>query len=75
MAAPLPHALAEAVARELHAPGGDRFFTVIFGFDLVVLADFAILVGSAIALRRRSDVHKRLMLQPDSSGNRSSADR
>lgn len=54
-----PIVLVHAVARELHAPGGDRFFTVIFGFGLGVLADFAILVGSAIALRRRSDVHKR----------------
>lgn len=57
-----PIVLVHAVARELHAPSGDRFFVTIFGFDLVVLADFAILVGSAIALRRRSDFHKRLML-------------
>jgi hypothetical protein len=57
-----PIVLVHAVARELHAPNGDRFFVVIFGFDLVVLADFAILVGSAIALRQRSDFHKRLML-------------
>jgi hypothetical protein len=32
--------LVNAVARELHAPSGNRFFVVIFGFDLVVLADF-----------------------------------
>jgi hypothetical protein len=57
-----PIVLVSAVARELHAPNGERFFTVIFGFDLVVLADFAILVGSALALRHRSDFHKRLML-------------
>jgi hypothetical protein len=57
-----PTVLVHAVWRELHAPHGSRFFTVIFGFDLVVLAGFAILVGSAIALRRRSDFHKRLML-------------
>jgi hypothetical protein len=57
-----PIVLVHAVTRELHAPHVDRFFTVIFGFDLVVLTDFAILVGSAIALRARSDWHKRLML-------------
>lgn len=57
-----PIVLVHAVARELHAPHGHRFFTVIFGFDLVVLASFAILVGSAIVLRGRSDWHKRLML-------------
>lgn len=57
-----PIVLVHAVARELAAPHGHRFFIVIFGFDLVVLIDFAILVSSAIALRRRSDFHKRLML-------------
>jgi hypothetical protein len=57
-----PMVLVYAVARELHAPHGHPFFVVIFGFDLVVLADFAILVASAVALRRRSDFHKRLML-------------
>jgi hypothetical protein len=57
-----PIVLVHAVARELGAPHGHRFFVVIFGFDLVVLADFAILVASAVALRRRSDFHKRLML-------------
>jgi len=57
-----PVVLVHATARELHAPHGDRFFIVIFGVDLVVLADFAILVGCAIALRARSDWHKRLML-------------
>jgi hypothetical protein len=57
-----PIVLVNAVARELHAPSGNQFFVVIFGFDLVVLADFAILVGSAVALRRHSDFHKRLML-------------
>jgi hypothetical protein len=57
-----PAVLVNAVSRELHAPHGNRFFIVIFGFDLVVLADFAILVASAVALRRRSDFHKRLML-------------
>jgi hypothetical protein len=57
-----PVVLVLAVARELHAPHGNRFFITIFGFDLVVLTGFGILVGSALALRRRSDFHKRLML-------------
>lgn len=57
-----PIVLARATMRELHAPDGDPFFISIFGVDLVVLLDFAILVASALALRRRSDYHKRLML-------------
>ena len=57
-----PFVLVHATARELHAPHGDKFFIVIFGVDLVILADFAILVGCAIALRAHSDWHKRLML-------------
>ena len=57
-----PIVLVHAVTRELHAPHGHRGFTVIFGMDLVILFDFAVLVGSAIALRHRSDWHKRLML-------------
>ncbi|MBS0569196.1 MAG: hypothetical protein JSS28_01175 [Proteobacteria bacterium] len=57
-----PVVLVQGVARELHAPHGHRGFTVIFGLDLVILFDFAVLVASAIALRHRSDFHKRLML-------------
>lgn len=57
-----PIVLMHATERALHAPHGDRFFIVIFGVDLVILTDFAILVASAILLRRRSDWHKRLML-------------
>lgn len=41
-----------------HPPG----FLVILGFNMVDLAIFAGLIGTAIALRRRGDYHKRLML-------------
>jgi hypothetical protein len=34
---------------------------IIAGYDFVSLLVFALLVGTALALRRRSDVHKRLM--------------
>lgn len=64
--------LVRAVTRGLHEPAGHpglvgatvqrHVGAVIFGVDLVILADFAIFVGSAIALRRRGDFHKRLML-------------
>jgi len=57
-----PIVLVSATAREISAPDGDPFFYVIFGVDFVILLDFAILVGTAIALRGQSDVHKRLML-------------
>lgn len=57
-----PIVLVGATARELRAPDGDRFFYVIFAVDAVVIADFAIFVAAAIAMRRRTDVHKRLML-------------
>ncbi|MGH7669821.1 MAG: hypothetical protein ACRENQ_10050 [Gemmatimonadaceae bacterium] len=57
-----PIVLVHAVSRELHAPNGPQGLVVIFGPDLVVLTDFAFLVGSAITLRQRSDFHKRLML-------------
>ncbi len=52
-------------SREFRAPvfpGGHRFFTMIFGADLMILFDFTVMVASAIALRHRSDWHKRLML-------------
>ena len=34
---------------------------IIAGYDFISLLIFALLVGTALALRRRSDVHKRLM--------------
>ncbi|HWF86757.1 MAG TPA: hypothetical protein VG222_17985 [Vicinamibacterales bacterium] len=53
------HAAAGAVRTPpTHPPA----FLAIFGFNLVDLLVFATFVGSAIALRRRSDLHKRLML-------------
>lgn len=59
-----PIVLVRAVARELNSPQGHQGFVVIFGMDLVVLADFAILVATAIvlALRGHGAAHKRLML-------------
>jgi len=57
-----PIVLVGATSRELNAPDGDPFFISIFGVDAVILLDFAILVATAIALRARSDFHKRLML-------------
>ncbi|HJU40125.1 MAG TPA: hypothetical protein VJ724_11175 [Tahibacter sp.] len=57
-----PIVLVGATARELARPEIDPFWFVIFGVDFVILADFAVLVGVALALRRRRDVHQRLML-------------
>lgn len=57
-----PIVLVNATAREVRAPDGDPFFFVVFGLDSVILLDFAVLVAVAIALRARSDFHKRLML-------------
>ena len=56
-----PIVLVNATAREISKPDGSPFFYVIFGVDFAILLDFAILVGTAIALRHLSDVHKRLM--------------
>lgn len=49
-------------ARSVHDPAAGGFAILILGYDLVLLTVFALLVGAAIALRRRSDFHKRLML-------------
>ena len=39
------------------------FFLILFGFEIFfLLPTFAVLVGTAIAYRRRRDIHKRLML-------------
>ncbi len=59
-----PIVLVRATARELGSPQGHQGFVVIAGMDWVVLADFAILVATAIALALRGHgaAHKRLML-------------
>ncbi|HEX5122653.1 MAG TPA: hypothetical protein VFV97_05335 [Rhodanobacteraceae bacterium] len=57
-----PVVLVRATAREIATATVDPFWFVIFGVDTVILIDFAVLVGVALALRRRSDIHKRLML-------------
>lgn len=57
-----PIVLVNGVDRELHTPQGNPAITVVFGFDLMILVDFTLLAGSALALRRRSGFHKRLML-------------
>ena len=57
-----PLVLVRATAREIASPDVDPFWFVIFGVDAVILADFAVLVAAAIAFRRQSDIHKRLML-------------
>jgi hypothetical protein len=52
-----------AAAREVHAHTKDApFFLMLLAVDPFILLVFAALVASAIAMRRRSDVHKRLML-------------
>lgn len=58
-----PYVALRAAAREVH--GHTRaadFFLIILGYDCVITALFAGFVACAIALRRRSDFHKRLML-------------
>jgi hypothetical protein len=57
-----PIVLVHAMVRELAQPEVDPFWFVIFGVDLVILLDFTVLVGLAFAFRRRSEMHKRLML-------------
>jgi hypothetical protein len=52
-----------AAARGAHDPSArGQFLLALLGFSAIQLLVFASLVGSAIALRRRGDVHKRLML-------------
>jgi hypothetical protein len=53
------HAAAGAVRTP---PTHPPTFLVILGFNLIDLLVFTIFVGTAIALRRRSGLHKRLML-------------
>ncbi len=60
----LPIALATArqfVVRSLDDPNLLPIAAAIAGYDAVVLAVFAILVGTALGWRRRTDIHKRLM--------------
>jgi len=49
------------VTRVRANPEDSAFAAVVAGYDLVSLLIFALLVGTALALRRRSDIHKRLM--------------
>jgi hypothetical protein len=63
-AALVPVATATAIAfvSRLHMdPEAGPVAAIIAGYDFVSLLMFALLVGMALALRRRSDVHKRLM--------------
>jgi hypothetical protein len=55
------HATVAAAAREVRDHVVHRFH-FLFGLNLVNLLVFAVLVGTALALRGRSDFHKRLML-------------
>ena len=60
----VPIALATArqfVIRSLDDPELLPVAAAIAGYDAVVLAVFAILVGTALRWRRRTDIHKRLM--------------
>jgi hypothetical protein len=54
--------LVNAATRKAHGAHGDRFWLMLAAFDGVSLLTFAGLAGCAILLRRRSDIHKRLML-------------
>jgi hypothetical protein len=63
-AALVPIATATAiafVARTRTDPDEGPVAAIIAGYDFVSLLMFALLVGTALALRGRSDVHKRLM--------------
>ncbi len=51
-----------ATVRDIHDPSKRPDSIFILGVSLEVIAVFALLVGAAIALRRRGDFHKRLML-------------
>jgi hypothetical protein len=55
------YATVEATAREVRDHVIHQFH-FLFGLNLVNLLVFAILVATALALRRRADFHKRLML-------------
>jgi hypothetical protein len=55
------YATIEATAREVREHVVHQFH-FLFGINLVNLLVFAILVATALALRRRTDFHKRLML-------------
>ncbi len=55
------YATVKATAREVRDHVIHQFH-FLFGFNLVNLLVFAILVATALALRRRADFHKRLML-------------
>ncbi len=60
----LPVAFATArqfVIRSLGDPDLLPIAAAIAGYDAVVLAVFAILVGAALSWRHRTDIHKRLM--------------
>lgn len=63
-AALVPVATATAIAfvsRLRTDPEGGPVAAIIAGYDFVSLLMFVLLVGTALALRRRSDVHKRLI--------------
>ncbi|WIG56319.1 MAG: hypothetical protein OJF61_002107 [Rhodanobacteraceae bacterium] len=58
-----PYVAFHAAARDVHAhdPAAE-FDLAILGYDCVIVALFAGFVACAIAMRRRGDFHKRLML-------------
>jgi hypothetical protein len=62
-AAIIPMGIATGIEfiRRLHASSDAPVAAIIAGYDFVSLLVFGLLVGSALVLRRRSDVHKRLM--------------
>jgi len=49
------------VARVRGNPNDAAFAAVVAGYDIVSLLIFALLVGTALVMRRRTDIHKRLM--------------
>ena len=59
---PVGCATAIAFIRRLHSnPDEAPIAAIIAGFDFISLFVFTLLVGTALVLRRHSDVHKRLM--------------
>lgn len=59
---PVGSATAIAFIHRLHTNADEApIAAIIAGYDFISLLMFALLVGTALLLRRRSDVHKRLM--------------
>ena len=59
---PVGAATAIALIHRLHTNTDEApIAAIIAGYDFISLLMFALLVGTALVLRRRSDVHKRLM--------------